>query len=112
MHARHKSLAGIVMTRGMANFIDFYRYIYIYLFINIYIYIYHFELLKWRNIEGVSEAAADGWRADRKWEGLVEGARDGVREGMRARYTESGGGDRGLGLRAATCQEESVPFLR
>lgn len=23
-HARHKSLAGIVMTRGMANFIDFY----------------------------------------------------------------------------------------
>lgn len=40
-HARHKSLAGIVMTRGMANFIDF--------------YIYHFELLKWRNIENVSE---------------------------------------------------------
>lgn len=31
VHARHKSLAGIVMTRGMANFIDFYRYIYIYL---------------------------------------------------------------------------------
>lgn len=32
------------------------------------------------NIEGVSEAAADGWRADRKWEGLVERERERVEE--------------------------------
>lgn len=43
------------MTRGMANFIDF--------------YIYHFELLKWRNIENVSEGGTDREREDEKLEG-------------------------------------------
>lgn len=55
-HARHKSLAGIVMTRGMANFIDF------------YIWLWIIEVAQYRQSDSVCGGERDGEGAKRHGE--------------------------------------------